>query len=298
MVKLDQFKASIRREADGQLNLAQHFTPLSVKKEPVQEEAGQEVAEQEETETNSEGKPWEAKIESLQIAGAALHFEDLTLTKVAPMVVDPLNLNVDNIDLSGADPLKLALQAMVNQNGSLETKGSLAWSPLTFDFVVDAKDIDLVSLQGWAGDYLNALLTRGEVSFEGEVKADGEPLKITLSGKSRFSNFNIFDKARAADLLRWRKFDISGIKFVNEPLRIDIDSVAIADFFANVIVSPDGKINLKSIVRQEDGAEEVRSANSAAETPVQLKSKDVKVSQDGEINFKSIVRQEDGARRK
>ena len=66
---------------------------------------------------------------------------------------------------------------------------------------------------------LNALLTRGEASFEGEVKADGEPLKITLSGKSRFSNFNIFDKANAADLLRWRKFDISGIKFVNEPFR-------------------------------------------------------------------------------
>ncbi len=277
MVKLDQFKASIRREEDGQLNLTQHFTPLSVEKEPVQEETGQEeVTEQEEAETNSEGtgKPWEAKIESLQIADAALHFEDLTLTKVAPMVVDPLNLNINNIDLSGVDPLNLALQATMNKRGSLETNGSLAWSPLVFDFVIDAKDIDLVSLQGWASDHLNALLTRGEASFEGEVKADGEPLKITLSGKSRFSNFNIFDKASAADLLRWRKFDISGIKFANEPFRIDIASVAIADFFANVRLSPDGEINLKNIVRQEDGAEEkVTSARSVTETPVQVKPK-------------------------
>ena len=290
IVKFDQLKASIRREADGQLNLTQHFTPLSVEKEPVEEATGQEVvaeqeeaeqevvaeqeeAEQEETETNSEGsgKLWEAKIESLQIADAALHFEDLTLTKVAPMVVDPLNLNIDNIDFNGADPLKLALQATVNQQGSLETNGSLAWSPIVFDFVIDARDIDLVSLQGWAGDHLNALLTRGEVSFDGEVKADGEPLKIILSGKSRFSNFNIFDKATATDLLRWREFDISGIEFVNEPLRVDIDSVAIADFFANVIVSPDGKINLKSIVRQ-DGAEEITSAKSETETQVQVKS--------------------------
>jgi flagellar motor protein MotB len=315
IVKFDQLKASIRREADGQLNLTQHFTPLSVEKEPVeeatrqevvaeqeatgqevvaeqeeaeqevvaeQEEAEQEVvAEQEEaeqevvaeTETNLEGsgKLWEAKIESLQIADAALHFEDLTLTKVAPMVVDPLNLNISNIDFNGVDPLKLALQATVNQQGSLETNGSLAWSPIAFDFVIDVKDIDLVSLQGWAGDHLNALLTRGEVSFDGVVKADGEPLKIILSGKSRFSNFNIFDKATATDLLRWREFDISGIEFVNEPLRVDIDSVAIADFFANVIVSPDGKINLKSIVRQ-DGAEEITSAKSEAETQVQVKS--------------------------
>jgi hypothetical protein len=279
MVKLEQFKASISRDRDGQLNLTQHFTPLSVEKEPLQEETGQEggVTEQEEAETNSEstGKLWEAKIESLQIADATLHFEDLTLTKVAPMVVDSLNLNIDNIDLNGVDPLNLALLATMNKRGSLETNGSLAWSPLAFDFVIDAKDIDLVSLQGWAGDYLNALLTRGEVSFEGEVKADGEPLKITLSGKSRFSNFNIFDKASAADLLRWRKFDISGIKYVSDPFRVDIASVAIADFFASVRLSPDGEINLQNTVRQEDGAEEnVTPAKSATETktPVQAKS--------------------------
>ena len=283
MVKLDQLKASIRRKKNGQLNLTQHFTPLSGENELVQDETGKEVVDEQEekveeegVETNSDStssKSWEAKIESLQIADAALDFEDLTLTKAAPMVVNPLNLNVDNIDLSGADPLNLVLQATMNKRGSLETNGSLAWSPLSFDFVIDAKDIDLVSLQGWADDHLNALLTRGEVSFEGEVKADGEPLKVTLSGKSRFSNFNIFDKASAADLLRWRKFDISGIKFVNEPFRVDVASVAVADFFANVRLSPKGEINLKNIVRQEDGAEEkVTSAESATETPAQMKS--------------------------
>ena len=283
MVKLDQFRASVRREEDGQLNLTQHFTPLSVEKEPIKDETGQEVVaeqeeedEQEEVEVNSNGtdKPWEAKIESLQIADASLHFEDLTLTKVAPMVVDPLNLSIDNIDVSGVDPLNLELQATMNKRGSLETNGSLAWSPLFFDFVIDAKDIDLVSLQGWAGDHLNALLTRGEVSFEGEVKAEGEPLKIVLSGKSRFSNFNIFDKASAADLLRWHKFDISGIKFVNDPFRVDIASVAIADFFADVRLSPKGEINLKNIVRQEDSAQEkvTSTESSATENPVQVKT--------------------------
>lgn len=271
MVKLDQFKASIRREEDGRLNLAKSFTPLPVKKEPVQEEE----TEQEVAEGNSEGtgKPWEAKIESLQIADAVLYFEDLTLTKMAPIVVDPLNLNIDNIDLGGVDPLNLTLQATMNKRGSLETSGSLAWSPLAFNFVIDAKDIDLVSLQGWAGDYLNALLTRGEVSFEGKVEATGAPLKITLSGESKFSNFNIFDKGSAADFLRWRNFDISGIKFTNEPFRIDIASVAINDFFANVRLSQNGEINLKNIIREEGGAEEkVTSIKSVTETQIQVES--------------------------
>ncbi|TFH08866.1 MAG: DUF748 domain-containing protein, partial [Nitrosomonadales bacterium] len=263
VVKLDQFKASILRETDGQLNLTRHFTPLPDEQASTSQRRSA-VAEASE--------PWAARIDSLKIADAALRFEDLTLTKVAPMVVDPLNLNIANIDIGGVDPLSVALQATVNQRGSLETNGSLAWSPLAFDFVIDAKDIDLVSLQGWVGDHFNALLTRGEVSFQGEVKAGGEPLKIVLSGKSQFSNFNIFNKASASDLLRWRKFDINDIKFVNEPFRVDVASVAITDFFANVRISPEGEVNLKNIVRKDESTEEVTSTKPTIATTVSEES--------------------------
>ena len=271
LVKLDQFRASIRREEDGRLNLIQSFTPLPVKKEPVQEEeTEQEVAE---GDSEGTGKPWATKIESLQIADAALNFEDLTLTKTAPVVVSPLNVNIYNIDFSGVDPLNMTLEATINKRGSLETNGSLAWSPLAFNFIIDAKDVDLVPLQGWADGYLNALLTRGEMSFEGEVGATGEPLRVTLSGESKFSNFNIFDKGSAADFLHWRNFDISGIKFANEPFRIDIASVAINDFFANVRLSPNGEINLKNIIREEGGAEEkMTSVKSVTVTQIQVES--------------------------
>ena len=285
VVTLDQFKVSIRRETDGQLNLAHLFTPLPDEQSSTLRRRSLAAKAIE---------AWTATVDNLKIVDAALLFEDHTLTKVAPMVVEPLNVTVDNIDLNGVLPLKLALQATVNQRGNLETNGSLAWAPLAFDFVIDAKDIDLVSLQGWAGDQLNALLTRGKASFQGKVKADGEPLKIVLSGKSRFSNFNILDKASATDLLRWRRLDIGGIKFVNEPLRVDVASVTIADFFANVKISPKGEINLKNIVRQDNDTKEVPSTQSILATTTSAKSRAGKVTpihigrvvlQNGNINF-------------
>ena len=173
----------MRRKEDGQLNLVQNFMPhlvgkkIKQKKAEKKKEVGPEVYE-----VLPEGgsKLRTAEIESLKIVDAALKFEDLTLTKSAPVVVSPLNLDIYNIDCSGVDPLNMALQATINKHGSIETNGSLAWSPWAFNFVIDAKDIDLVSLQDWAGDHLNALLTRGKASFEGEVKADGEPLKLSL----------------------------------------------------------------------------------------------------------------------
>ena len=258
-VKLNQFKVSMRRKEDGQLNLIQNFMPhlvekkMGQKKVEKEKEVGPEVYD---SSPKGFGKLWAAKIESLQIVDAALNFEDLTLTKTAPVVVSPLNLNIYNIDFSGVDPLNMTLEATINKHGSIETNGSLAWSPLAFNFAVDAKDIDLVSLQGWTGYHLNALLTSGKASFEGEVKADGEPLKIIFNGKSQFSNFNFFDKGNAADILRWKKLDISGIEFVSEPFRTDITSIVISDFFVNVRLSPNGEINLKNILRKEEAPEE------------------------------------------
>lgn len=240
-VILDQFKAAIHRETDGRLNLIQLFVPPSGTEMPTPPATKAKVS-----------KPWTVKAGSLKLVSAALRFEDRTLTKVAPMVIDPLDLNVDNIDLNGVLPLKLALQATVNQHGSLETSGSLGWAPLAVDLVIDAKDIDLVALQGWAGDRLNALLTRGTASFRGKIKADGEPLKVAVNGESRFTNFNVLDKINAIDLLRWRSLDIGGIEFVNEPLRVNVASVALANFFAQVIISPEGRLNLSDILRTGD----------------------------------------------
>jgi uncharacterized protein involved in outer membrane biogenesis len=251
-VMLDGFKASMRRETDGRIDIAKLFAPSPAKtlEEP---EAAPTKAEAAPAKAES-GKPWATRLGSLKLAAAALRYEDATLTSVAPMVVDPLDLTVNDIDLTGAAPLNLVLKAAVNQKGSLETEGTLGWAPLAVDLAINAKDIDLVALQGWAGDRLNVLLTRGAASFKGKVKADGTPLKVAVNGESRFTNFNVIDKTSASDLLRWRSLDVSGIEFINEPLRVDISSIAIADFFAFVVLSPEGQLNLKYIVKQDKDA--------------------------------------------
>ena len=199
----------------------------------------------------SEGT-WETQIKRFQLTNASLRFEDATLTKVAPMTINSLDLTLDNIDLSGAIPVDLVLQATVNEHGSINTEGSLAWAPLATDLNIDLKAVDLVSLQGWAGDQLNALLTKGDISFKGNVKADGEPLKVAVSGQGKLANFNIFDEISGIDLLHWKHLDINGIDVVSEPLRVDIGSIELGNFFAHVMLSSEGELNLSNIVRQDD----------------------------------------------
>ncbi|GAB1719608.1 MAG: Protein of unknown function DUF748 [Nitrosospira sp.] len=262
-VTLDGFKASMRREKDGRIDIAKLFAPSRVKtKTPAEPEAAPANTETIPAKTEA-GKPWTTRLHSVKLEGAALRYEDATLAGVAPMVVDPLDLTVSDIDLAGATPLNLILKAAVNKKGSLETEGTLGWAPLAVDLAINAKELELVALQGWAGDRLNVLLTRGAASFKGKVKADGTPLKVAVNGESRFTNFNVIDKVSASDLLRWRSLDVSGIKFVNEPLRVDINSVAIADFFAFVVLTPEGQLNLKDIVKQDKDASSPGTASAA-----------------------------------
>lgn len=199
--------------------------------------------------------PWTTQIKRIKFKAASLRYEDLTLKKITPMIVDSLDITLDSIDLNGIKPLNLALQAQVNQRGHIKVDGSLAWAPLATDLALNLNSVDLVSLQGWAGDKLTALLTSGDISFEGNIKANGEPLKIQVNGQGKLANFNVFDPKDAHDLLRWKKLDINDLNFVNEPLRVDVKTINLSDFYARVTLMPDGNLNLKQIVQQEKSVE-------------------------------------------
>ncbi|GJL72948.1 MAG: hypothetical protein NMNS01_21470 [Nitrosomonas sp.] len=235
---------------------------------------------------------WTAQIKRLKITAASFRFEDAALPDLPPMVIDPFNLTLTDIDSSGEEPVDLVLQATVNQRGSIDTEGSLSWAPLAADLSIDLKDVDLVALQGWGSDKLNAVLTRGAASFLGNVKAEGEPLKVSVTGQGRLSDFNLFDKITGADLAHWQNLDIDGIDIVSEPLQVEIDEITLNNFFARVTLLPEGRLNVGLLVRGDEKATSPSPSPPAAATtdrPSQEKALPVRIGniilQKGDVNF-------------
>ncbi|MDH5479406.1 MAG: DUF748 domain-containing protein [Nitrosomonas sp.] len=313
---LDGFNAKIRREKNGDLNITHFFSkkpkssPLPVPgRKPLEEDRAlttvdnktSEIATKpepestdiavidEEAATSHDDSSWTTQINRFDINAATLYYTDVTLEKAPPMMVSQLNFFIENIELNGITPLSFTLNAYVNEYGSVKTEGSIAWSPLAIDINLGLNAVDLVSLQGWAGDTLNALLTNGNISFQGNIKADGDPLKISVDGKGQLANINIFDRKNASDLVRWKTLDISDLKYVNDPLRVDINTIKLDGFFAHVILSSEGKLNLTQIIRQDEA---VDPATIASETPADDTSNEVTpvyidkiVLQQGNIDF-------------
>lgn len=212
--------------------------------------AGSDVApKQADKKVATNDAPWTVQVKSIKLEQSALQYEDLNLSETPPMVIDQLEIKVNDIDLEGIKPLKLSIKARINERGKLKVDGNFAWAPLNTDLMLDLDSVNLVPLQGWAGDKLNALITGGDVSFLGNVKAQQNPeLKFHVSGDAKLYNLHIFDEKNAIDLLNWKKLDITALKVVNSPMRIDMNTVTFSDFYARAILLPTGKLNLAEIV--------------------------------------------------
>ncbi|MBP6075664.1 MAG: DUF748 domain-containing protein [Nitrosomonas sp.] len=304
-ITLDRLNTTLRREASGDIDLTRLFsstqdvqvqkkaktktqaqvqtqaripmpgrkpTPVAAAEIKTTEKAaksGESVSSASKEKSPAADAPWTTQIKRVKLKAAKLHYEDLTLTKSTPMIMDPLNITLDSIDLNGIKPLNLALQARVNQLGNIKMNGSLAWAPLSTDLTLDLNAVDLVSLQGWLGDKLTALLTSGDISFQGQVKAHGDPLKIQAKGNSKLANFNVFDAKNAQDLVRWKKLEINDINFTNEPMRIAMNTIHFGDFYARVTLLPDGNLNLIQIIQMDKPLEvEVSATDKAMEVKI------------------------------
>lgn len=239
-VAMDRLQVRLQRGADGAVDFPRLFAAAAP------DERANHAAQ---AEAGAAGTPWVTAIKRINLKSSALHYSDLTMAKPVPMVIDGLDLMLDDVDATGVKPATAVLQARVNQKGGVKASGVLAWDPLAVDLAVRLDAVDIVSLQGWARDKLNAVLTGGDLSFDGNIGIHGEPVKITLNGQGALANFALRDANSSQNLLRWKKLEIGGVDFVNEPLRIKIKTVGLQDYFARLAILPDGSLNLRQIVR-------------------------------------------------
>jgi hypothetical protein len=156
----------------------------------------------------------------------------------------------------------------MNGKGAVTIDGSVAPAPLAADLNLDVKRVEFLPLQPYFSQKLNVDVTRGQLNLSGalQLKAAEKPVGDTLlpgltgafTGQASVADFHAVDKIQSTDFLRWKTFRVDKIAFRLNPDSISIGDISLADFFARVIVSPEGKLNLLQIVRSEKaGAEAV-----------------------------------------
>lgn len=207
--------------------------------------------------------PWSVQLQNFELAEGELRFEDRTLAQVARFDLAGLRVKAANVGLG--KPLKSTLEIGFKdrRKGSFAAQGAFALEPLQANLRIDARQLDLLPAQPYLADAMNAELLKGFVSARGRLdlaqpKSGG--ISVKWNGDLGVDAFHLTEKINASDLLKWKSLAITGVDAAIDtgaaaPLtRLSVDGVALSDYYARVIVSAQGKLNLSQIMRDKPEA--------------------------------------------
>lgn len=281
-IALDAPRARVQRNAQGRWMYEQWLHP--VVGAPAK---GKEIV------TSQAGKPWQVLVQDLELAAGQVELTDASLGDV------PLAISLSDVQvrMQNVDSLKGTAQAQLSARmaertrrggwgkpGALSYQGQLQLDPLFTKGRIHLKALPLQAFEPYMAPYLNVRLVRALASFDGNMhfaqQAKGPQLQ--LQGHASVTDVHVQSvegdvgaaeavqgsKAVALlgveDLLRWKALRLQGLR-VNmgpmQPLRVQVSSTDLQDFYARVVVLPQGRLNLQNLLKGDGQAE------TGSETP-------------------------------
>lgn len=265
---------------------------------------------------------WALRLKELQLDGGRVRLADSFAAGRAadtPLRLDAsaLRLRVQDFAwpaLRGAAPARLQfggrLAAVAPAGeaapaaGSVDFNGRFAPEPLLAAGRLRIDRLPVHAFEPYFADLLPVALLRAEALWQGEVdvRQSGAGWKIDASGDARLADVRVHTRAETGsgagdELLSWQSFSLDGLRFAMAPQstpQLEVREAALNDFFARLVVTEQGRLNLSSVAAADAAASapaqaasapaSAASAPPATELPIAIAVGGVKLN-NGRIDF-------------
>ena len=115
---------------------------------------------------------------------------------------------------------------------------------------VAVKELDIRPFQPYVQDKVKVTITDGRLTTTGRLNLASKSrdgLQAKFTGETNLAKFGAIEKATSEDLLRWESLALQELSVEYNPLSIRAKKIALTDFFAHVVVEPNGRLNLQEI---------------------------------------------------
>ena len=236
--------------------------------------------------------PWQLSLQTAVLDGGLLEFTDAAVGE-QPLAIQlsALRLNLQEVDvLQGAAQVQLSAQlaergrrGVWGATGMLAYQGRVQAHPWQAQGRVQIQGLPLQAFEPYIAPHLNVRLVRALASWHGNVlyaqHRDGPQLQ--LQGAGRIADVivqSMVEDAQAQqavqgplagtslaaeDLLRWKQLRLDGVRVEVQPAqppRIQVQRTDLQDFYARVVVLPQGQLNLQNLIKKNAAADEVGAA--------------------------------------
>lgn len=219
--------------------------------------------------TRASAPSWAVAVQDVQLEGGAMSFSDKSFGdghkpvafEVSAIKAQLGGLLLDDRPASKAQvakpmPLTASLRLATGrfEPGKVDFNGNMGLAPLQAQGRLVVDRLPLQAFEPYLAESLNIELLRADASFKGRVAYRQLPAgtQAQVTGDVSLEEFRANTLAPSEDLLAWKALNLRGLQVVLEPAkatRVDVKETVLTDFFARVIVMPDGRINLQDLVK-------------------------------------------------
>ncbi|QZA81994.1 DUF748 domain-containing protein [Deefgea piscis] len=239
---------NVLQQKDGELNLLQ-LLPESKGKKPAASKSNLE---------------WSVLLQSAQWQGWQVEYIDQRIANSKPLIWKNIALNLNNVDSRPNSRATMSLQGQGGRSAKIKVAGSWVPQPFSANLDLDLANFDAAYGQPYFNQYVNISLARGFLNAKGNLRLALEPkLSASYTGNLSANNVYALDKITGNDFLKWKSFYIGGIKAQLAPINIDINEIALSDFYSRLILSADGRLNLQDVMVKDAGQVSVTTERTA-----------------------------------
>ncbi|MEY4344908.1 MAG: hypothetical protein RL032_740 [Pseudomonadota bacterium] len=209
---------------------------------------------------------WAVSVAELVIDDSAIAFDDKVPAKPVSFALSGVGVQAKALALDGKKPVSLVLSARLKagstEPGTLKFNGTVAWDPVLAQGTLEALHLPAHAFVPYVADQLNVDILRADASVKGSVRyaAVAAGAQVQLKGDAALDEFQANSVLSASntsllggeELLRWKSLNVPGIEVdmqPNTPPRVKVREAALTDFYARVVVNPQGRLNLQDVVK-------------------------------------------------
>jgi hypothetical protein len=216
--------------------------------------------------------PWSVGVAQVELGALEIDYDDAAIPKARKLPRLTLNAKASNLgtDLTRSMPFEAAVA--LADGSRLSARGSLRPEPLMLDAQVRLTRFGVTNIEPYVAPYVNLALASGQLWSNGRLRITGDSAgglaRIGFDGEFSANDFRAIDQVSGDDFLRWTALALPSVKVdwrTGRPADslIEIGAVAFVDFYARIILSPEGRVNLSEILVDPERDRSPRSLTAA-----------------------------------
>ncbi len=231
----------VRQMKDGKINLLGLANPPAVKPANTNSPAAGEA-------------PWTALVKEIAFDNYAIKLEDLKPAKPASLSFDQLAFNVKGLSTVSNEPVTASLSVRLNEAGTATVQGTAKIPAPMADMELAVSNLDLRPFQPYLNEQVRMGITSGRFNTRGRARytppGSGTPL-VKFAGELSLTNLATTDQVLFKDFVKWDDLEVSGIDFDLQPNQLQVQEVKWRGLQTSVIVGPDERLNLQTILPEQ-----------------------------------------------